>query len=393
MIDKNLLLIKYPSATKTQVNAAIKYEEKFQLTIDNLKCLNPKCNNMRKWNASTTSFNYCCSKDCHSIMKDQINIIKSTKLKGRIPSELEKQKKSISFAKLDKLIMQQKREQTCLSKYGFINQNMNPEIIKKRKQTISQISKEEKENWYIKARQTYYDRTGYHHHFSNPTIKKIKEKNPNYYHYSNYNNWNNREFWLQTFITDDNNFDYIKCMKYFNCKQPSTHNQIKKLGISYKKLSGTSLQEQLLIPFLESLDLKVETNVRNIIPNMELDIWLPELALAIEWNGIYWHSYHETNGTSSKQLDLNYMKYRHQRKSIACIECGIRLLHLYEDQHLDNWQEAVQAFILYEHEAMEIYDLDNGCYPLDIDLNKITEPVARSVGNHRILWDAGYINF
>ena len=59
-------------------------------------------------------------------------------------------------------------------------------------------------------------------------------------------------------------------------------------------------------------------NSREIISPKELDIYLPELNLAIECNGIYWHS--ELAGGKNK----NY----HMLKTKQCNELGIHLIHI-----------------------------------------------------------------
>ena len=64
-------------------------------------------------------------------------------------------------------------------------------------------------------------------------------------------------------------------------------------------------------------------NDRTIIPPQELDIYLPDKKIAIEVNGDYWHS--------SYMKDSTY----HQRKTIACNDNGIRLIHIFEYEWKD----------------------------------------------------------
>lgn len=61
-------------------------------------------------------------------------------------------------------------------------------------------------------------------------------------------------------------------------------------------------------------------NSKSIISPQELDIYLPDYKLAIEYNGLYWHS--EQAG-----LDKNY----HIDKTMTCEEKGIRLIHVFSD--------------------------------------------------------------
>lgn len=58
-------------------------------------------------------------------------------------------------------------------------------------------------------------------------------------------------------------------------------------------------------------------NCRNIIHG-ELDIYIPDKKLAIEFNGNYWHS------------TLNKSKKYHQDKTLASINAGIQLIHIFE---------------------------------------------------------------
>jgi len=64
---------------------------------------------------------------------------------------------------------------------------------------------------------------------------------------------------------------------------------------------------------------------------LELDIYLPEINLAIEYNGLYWHSY-GLNNISEKQNDLEFQKNRHLDKIIKCSEKNIELIHIFENQ-------------------------------------------------------------
>jgi hypothetical protein len=300
--------------------------------------------------------------------------------------------------------IKRKQQEACLQIYGYTTSMQHPAIKEKMiKNNIEKYgTKSPNSNSEIKRKQQESSLIKYG--VSKPLQNKdIKEKmiknniekygvsNPKRKHYTNAKYWNDIEFWKRNFITNDNYFDYITCMDYFNCEQPATHTQIKKLGIKYTKTAATSLQEQAIIPYLESLGVPAVANERTIIPNQELDIWIPSLKLAIEWNGSYWHSYHETIGISSQQLDYDFCKYRHQRKALACLEAGIRLLQLYEDINLSNWKEQIDKFIAYDPDTViDIYDLDSGCYPLGVDY-KILEPESRMVHKTRALWNAGKI--
>lgn len=80
-----------------------------------------------------------------------------------------------------------------------------------------------------------------------------------------------------------------------------------------------SAAEKELYDFIvDTCESDVLHNIRNIVENYELDIYIPEQKIAIEFNGNYWHS--------SDVKD----KYYHQRKTVACGKKGIRLIHIFE---------------------------------------------------------------
>lgn len=70
--------------------------------------------------------------------------------------------------------------------------------------------------------------------------------------------------------------------------------------------------------YIKSLNFKPITSDRTVICPKELDIYLPEHKLAIECNGVYWHS--------SEKKSKNY----HAEKSRLCAEQGISLIHIFD---------------------------------------------------------------
>ena len=97
--------------------------------------------------------------------------------------------------------------------------------------------------------------------------------------------------------------------------------------------NGISKQEQELQQWLsEYIDIK--TNDRDIISPFELDILIPSKKIAIEYNGLYWHS--ERQGK-----DKNY----HLDKYNLCKEQGYRLISIYENEWLFK-QHIVKSIIL-----------------------------------------------
>jgi hypothetical protein len=73
---------------------------------------------------------------------------------------------------------------------------------------------------------------------------------------------------------------------------------------------------------------EVIVNARGIIPSKELDIYIPDLKFAIEYNGVWSHLYRPHETTDSKIKGKNY----HRGKSIAARERGIHLMHIWSSQ-------------------------------------------------------------
>lgn len=101
----------------------------------------------------------------------------------------------------------------------------------------------------------------------------------------------------------------------------------------------------------------VQHNVRNIIPHLELDIYILDLKLAIEFNGLKWHSIE--NG-----MDRDY----HLNKSLECRKLGIRLIHIYEFENFNSQLDLLNQFLLGQ---------DN--YPKnDFNKNNLIENIPKS---------------
>jgi len=85
---------------------------------------------------------------------------------------------------------------------------------------------------------------------------------------------------------------------------------------------GPSTQEKELSDFIERNIGSVEIirNDRSVLGGLELDIYIPSLNIAIEFNGVKWHS-------SEFRKDSNY----HLNKTKKCLEKSIKLIHVRSD--------------------------------------------------------------
>lgn len=91
----------------------------------------------------------------------------------------------------------------------------------------------------------------------------------------------------------------------------------------------SSYAEGEILSFVKELlgdSTEICTRDRNAIYPYELDIYIPEHHLAIEYDGSYWHS------TNFRNIDPNY----HKLKTDMCEEKGIRLIHIFEYEWAKN---------------------------------------------------------
>jgi hypothetical protein len=115
----------------------------------------------------------------------------------------------------------------------------------------------------------------------------------------------------------------VECITSGNCKCPHC----------FPKKAGISIQEKEVLSFIQSIlptDIEIHENTRKIIPPQELDIYIPQLNLAIEYNGDYWHS--------EERIGKDY----HENKTLKCKELGIELIHISESSWVNNNEETKQ---------------------------------------------------
>lgn len=86
-----------------------------------------------------------------------------------------------------------------------------------------------------------------------------------------------------------------------------------------------SKAEDTIIDHIKSIGLIAEQSDRTVIKPLELDIVIPDKKIAIEYNGIRWHS--EKFGKD---------KHYHKNKTDLCKSQGYRLIHIWEDDFLKN---------------------------------------------------------
>ena len=84
--------------------------------------------------------------------------------------------------------------------------------------------------------------------------------------------------------------------------------------------TGVSKLEETVCEFLQTLNIPYEKNNKTILKDREVDFYFPDQKIAIEVNGVFWHS-------EAFKQDTHY----HYKKWLDCKKQGIQLITIWED--------------------------------------------------------------
>ena len=112
---------------------------------------------------------------------------------------------------------------------------------------------------------------------------------------------------------------------------------------SYPKKGGRSLEEISLHDWITSVyDGEVIHSDKSVLANcFQLDLYIPDRNLAIEYNGLYTHTYKPDGNSVATIKGPEY----HLGKTLGCLEKGINLVHVFSDQWKKN-RSAVENLLL-----------------------------------------------
>lgn len=104
-----------------------------------------------------------------------------------------------------------------------------------------------------------------------------------------------------------------------------------KLAVNIKQLNTNhvftkqSSGEKNLTEYLKELGLDVITGSKKLLGGKELDIYIPSHKIAIEYDGVHYHSEFGPN-----KLSHTY----HLEKTRECLKHGVKLIHIFEDEYV-----------------------------------------------------------
>jgi len=259
-----------------------------------------------------------------------------------------------------------KIEETCFRKYGTKTPLLNADVKEKRNKTILERyevkhpsqNKEIKE----KMKDTCLSRYGVNNPNKVEEVKELKIKNSIEKYGTNYptqteefiqksikikrSNFLNRLFLSDRLrglcipnfekteysgVHEKYSWTCCKCNEQFD--DILEDGRIPRCSNCYPNKTGSSLMEQEVSTFCKQYFPNLIEQDHLILNRKELDIFIPEINFAIEFDGLYLHS--ELNGT-----DKNY----HLKKTIECEKKGIQLIHIFEDEWY-NKQDIVKSLL------------------------------------------------
>lgn len=225
-----------------------------------------------------------------------------------------KAKKFIEKNEEEKQDIKQKRQQTNLAKYGTVNPSSNDNIKKKRTQTVQRLYNVDNV-------------------FQDPDVKR---KIRHFYHTTRGVKWvSQSHFSEETYaLLNDRTF-----LEHQHVLLQKPLNQIaEEIGVGHKTIHNYMVKHNL--PVYRWFVSKFEHEVRHFlmselgygesdlvcnskpIGQFELDIFIPSSNVAIECNGMYWHT--EESGNRGRLYHLS--------KTEMCEQHNIQLFHIFETE-------------------------------------------------------------
>lgn len=235
----------------------------------------------------------------------------------------------------DEMIKRQK--ETFQKRYGVNFYPEHEDFLKKQFKTKEERYGDGNYNNMEKNRQTKLEKYG-DQYFNNP--EKMKETSLKKYGKTNHTKTKKykkfihkkyRKIYYGVNILEIDGFNIKikcdKCSEVFDTPKHILYSRYKSNYIICTKCNplgqaNRSGKEDEITKFLNEINIVHEQSNRKILKRKELDFYLPNEKVAIEYNGLFWHN--------ELFRDENY----HLNKTNECAKIGVNLLHIFEDEWL-----------------------------------------------------------
>jgi hypothetical protein len=179
--------------------------------------------------------------------------------------------------------------------------------------------------------------------------------------------WFDHEYKLVDEQNDEIKIQHIPCGNIFE-RQMSSQFNARACTFCYPQQSVSDAEIELRNWLQNSFDLEYVWQDKQLLNGFEIDILIPSKKIAIEYNGLFWHS--ESSGKS---------KWYHLTKMQKCAAAGIRLIQIFEDEW-QNKKELVKSRL--KHILGE--DLQKAIYARQCEIKQIsfTESKKFAIAHH-----------
>lgn len=123
----------------------------------------------------------------------------------------------------------------------------------------------------------------------------------------------------------------FKCTAKGHIFKSTVNNMLREDRANACPVCQGSSQQRELTEFIKGLVGDVIVNDRTVISPLEIDIVIPTLRIAVEYNGVYFHS-DAFNSGSIGAAPHKDPQSRHLHKTLLCAKKGYRLIHVFEDE-------------------------------------------------------------
>lgn len=212
-----------------------------------------------------------------------------------------------------------KQNATCIQKYGYTSSLQNEEVNKKARATMKKLYGVEYSGQSSELRSKR----------QKTSLTKYGTFNANQQDIKHLDVWINPDL-FKNYLEENSKPTIYEISQYFNVC----------VSAALKKTHQYKLESLVDInPFKSHYESEIESvirdkfNINNIQHNVktllkgrqEVDLYLPDYKLGIEFNGNYWHS-----DAQEKYQDHNGRTTKHQQKSLEAESKGLFLFHIFE---------------------------------------------------------------
>ena len=221
--------------------------------------------------------------------------------------------------------VQDKIKKTCLEKYGNESVCAVGGTIAHERLKTNPFSEEKKKAIRAKSEKTTMERYGVKHAAQSPEIQeKLRQQWQEKYGVDNPMQLAEFKQRMQDSVREKYGVDNVMQRKEFVQQMLDSRGPVAPPFQGYRKSpSETSVKQ-----WAEANGYGVEQGNRRLLYPLEVDLWIPEVGIGIEYNGNYYHS--------AKRVSLDY----HQQKYLKAKERGIVLCQIFEYEWKHNRDHA-----------------------------------------------------